>query len=538
MAGKDINIRIGATDAASKVLKKVSSNVSVMAKKAGEAAQRAGASMMRVGGSIAAAGGAITAGLGKAVFDFSEAGDALDKMSIRTGVSVEALSELSFAAQQSGTNIDQLSQAMFRSFRRVGNAAIAGGGPAARALEELNLNAKELSKLKPEKVFEKLTDALGGVANEAERNQLGFELFGDNFRQIQPLLSQGTDGIRELREEARRLGHNLTSEQAKAAADFTDAWSRVKNTLSGVKNQIGAALAPVLTRLADRTSAIVKLVINWVRNNPHLVKTLAAVAAAVTALGTTLVALGGFATAAGFALTGLGTVASGIGAVIAAALSPIGLAIAGATAAVAALSAAWLVVANDTGLLSAQIEALKDLFGVLKDAAVQTFAGISDAIKAGDWGLAMKIAMAGAKVAFFGGLHSIQQSFLKIWPLMWETAKEFFKRFAKLAIRSTGAVARAIANPTSGAMELTSLLASGALNTALDISRGGVGDFLEGKKRAAQVELDTLTEQASQKAKDREQGKKQDETNIKLQRLIDLSEESNRQQPLEVVTVP
>ena len=147
---------------------------------------------------IAAAATATVAAVVKLGKVFAAYGDKIGKMSIRTGVGAEALQELSYAAEITGTNIDSLSQAMFRARRRIGNMALGGGGPAARALETLGLNAKELSKEKPERQFMILVKALKSVGNEAERNQLAFEIFGDNFRQIQPLINAGADGIDKI----------------------------------------------------------------------------------------------------------------------------------------------------------------------------------------------------------------------------------------------------------------------------------------------------------------------------------------------------
>jgi len=74
-------------------------------KKFGESISSIGTSMMKAGGVIVAAFGAATA-------VFMKVGDDLDKMAARTGMSVEALSQLKFAAQQSGTSIEDVEKAV------------------------------------------------------------------------------------------------------------------------------------------------------------------------------------------------------------------------------------------------------------------------------------------------------------------------------------------------------------------------------------------------------------------------------------------
>ena len=74
---------------------------------------------------------------------FSEWGDSFDKMSGRTGMMVESLSELSFAAHQSGTDMETVERAVKFMQRTIGAAA--GGSSAAQAaLAKLGLTVEQL----------------------------------------------------------------------------------------------------------------------------------------------------------------------------------------------------------------------------------------------------------------------------------------------------------------------------------------------------------------------------------------------------------
>jgi len=194
---------------------------------------------------------------------FAAYGDKFGKMATRTRIGAEALQELSFAAQISGTNIDSLSQALFRARRRIGNMALGGGGPAARALETLGLNAKELAKMQPEKQFFKLISSLKAVGDEAQRNQLAFEIFGDNFRDIQPLIDAGADSIDNLRDRANRLGLVLSSREIKQAEELTDAFFEFGEVAKMAAIKIGAAFGPTLkmifTGLAEAIADLTKM---------------------------------------------------------------------------------------------------------------------------------------------------------------------------------------------------------------------------------------------------------------------------------------
>ena len=211
-------------------------------------------------GTAAIAAGAAIIKLGQ---QFAAYGDKFGKMATRTRIGAEALQELSFAAQISGTNIDSLSQALFRARRRIGNMALGGGGPAARALETLGLNAKELAKMQPEKQFFKLISSLKAVGDEAQRNQLAFEIFGDNFRDIQPLIDAGADSIDNLRDRANRLGLVLSSKEIKQAEELTDAFFEFGEVAKMAAIKIGAAFGPslkiIFTGLAEAIADLTKM---------------------------------------------------------------------------------------------------------------------------------------------------------------------------------------------------------------------------------------------------------------------------------------
>ena len=83
--------------------------------RAAQARMRAFAASARaIGTRLFASGALIAAPLIAAVKHFASAGDQLDKMAARTGISTNALSELGFAAEQSGTNLESIEKAVRR----------------------------------------------------------------------------------------------------------------------------------------------------------------------------------------------------------------------------------------------------------------------------------------------------------------------------------------------------------------------------------------------------------------------------------------
>lgn len=379
--------------------------------------RRFGSKLQNIGRTLTVVGATITAAFAGAVGSFASVGDKFDKMSARLGIGVETLSALSFAANQTGTDIDQLSQAMFRASRRIGNA-ITETGPAKRALDELGLSASELASLTPEDQFFRLVDALNAVTNEARRSQLGFEIFGDNWRQIKPLIDSGTDGIRAYMAEAKRLGIVLTTEQSKAAAEFTDALARVKFQLKFLAIGIGSQLAPALTDLLGFLKPIIAGITTWMKQNPGLVKGLAIAGVVLLTLGTALVVIGGAITLIAVAIKGL-AIAFGILA------NPITLIIALFAAATVAFFKFY--------------EPARKLIGKLFAFFKKVFGGIIDALMAGELALAGKIALTALHLAWRKGITALMEVWLglkqfvvNIWHGMIDEARTAWANFLDL----------------------------------------------------------------------------------------------------------
>ena len=117
-----------------------------------------GAGVMNIGTKLAGLGAAMTAPLLGAAKHFASYGDEVAKMSKRTGLSVEALSELRFVASQTGTEFSSLEMA-FRKMQR--SIYDAGRGLATQkdALAELGLTMSR----EDAQAAEEFTDAMDAL---------------------------------------------------------------------------------------------------------------------------------------------------------------------------------------------------------------------------------------------------------------------------------------------------------------------------------------------------------------------------------------
>jgi hypothetical protein len=357
-----------------------------------------GAAVRGLGTQMLALGAGIVAPLALAAKSFADTGSQLNDMAARTGVSVEALGELGYAAQQSGASLEDVEKAV-RTMQRTITAATNGSDQAATALDRIGLSAEALAGLKPEQQFAAIAAALARIENPTERAAAAMGVLGKSGTTLLPMVGD----LAALRAEARRLGVVMSGGQAKLADDLGDAFDRVKASLQGVANAVGTALAPVLLDLAAKVTGFLVGFREWIAQNQGLVVTILTVGAAVAGIGAGLIALGlavsgvsagigALASAASVA----GTVISALGAVIGALFSPIGLAIAG----VAALGA---VIVTQTTTGQQALGMLSGGFQTLQADAVDAWGGIADALAAGDIGLAAKIVWATLKLEWERG---------------------------------------------------------------------------------------------------------------------------------------
>jgi uncharacterized protein YidB (DUF937 family) len=264
----------------------------------GKSVTATGRSMMMLGAGIA---GPLLA----ASKVFATVGDDLAKLSDRTGIAVEELSTLKYAVGQSGGTMAEFETAI-------------------KKMQQTLAKSGEYSGMSPDEQFRAIAESISEIQDPAQRTAKAIEYFGRSGTRLLPMMLDGAKGINALQEEARSLGLQMSTEDAKAAVVFGDAMDKLKSVLGGVLVRVGAALAPALTKLSDALSAAGSKVAGFVDRNRELVIGLTAAGAAIVAAGAALVAIGATASAIGSVMT----------------------AIAGATAAVSGLRAAFLLLST------------------------------------------------------------------------------------------------------------------------------------------------------------------------------------------------
>lgn len=203
------------------------------------------------GASIAALGVGITA----LVLPVARVGDEFFKLSQKTGVSVEALTALDYAAKLSDVSTEGLTKGLQRLSVALFDSRFEGA-EGSKALQALGVAATDAhGQIRPtEAVLLDLAEKFAIMPDGADKAALAVKLFGKEGLAIIPFLNQGREGITALMEEAQRLGLVMSEDVARASEVFNDNLTRLSAIFEGVQRQIGAAVIPIL---ADFTEQVI-----------------------------------------------------------------------------------------------------------------------------------------------------------------------------------------------------------------------------------------------------------------------------------------
>lgn len=191
--------------------------------------------------------------------------DAIGVMAERTGVGVEAIQELRFAAEQADVPLEALESGLVRLNNRMGEAA--GGNQEAVALfDRLGVSVKDAegNMRSADDVLGDIADAMNNAGSAAERQAIGQDLLGKGFAQLAPMLAQGRAGLAATREEAQRLGLVLDAQMVRQAREAGDRLQVVGGIVETNFTRVLLALTPVIISVATALAQAGPAIAAWI----------------------------------------------------------------------------------------------------------------------------------------------------------------------------------------------------------------------------------------------------------------------------------
>ncbi len=246
-----------------------------------------GEDVSSLGTKFMALGAGIVSPLLAATKQFMSIGSQLVDMSARTGMTTNALSELGYAAGQTGAGIEEVEKSVRKMQKTIAEAAT-GGKAYVDALRAVGLKYSDLRGKSPEDQFMAIAEGINKIKDPTMKAAAAVEIFGRSGTMLVPMLSD----IKELRAEAVRLGLSMGKEQAEAADALGDAWDRLVASAKSISVAIGSALADNLTKTTNDIVAGIASIRKWINANGELLNTILKLGAAAVGIGASLFALG------------------------------------------------------------------------------------------------------------------------------------------------------------------------------------------------------------------------------------------------------
>ena len=196
-----------------------------------------------------------------AFWDASKAGaayaDDMLTMSTVTGLSTEQLQKYAYAADFVDTSLDTITGSLTKLTSSM-NKARDGEGDAAAVFAELGIAVTDANgQLRSANdVFDEALDALGGITNATERDAKAMTLFGKSAKELNPLITAGSDKLAKLGKEAEKTGNVLSGPALKALGAQQDAMDKMNKKVEALKNRFAAKLAPAMTKVFDTITRI------------------------------------------------------------------------------------------------------------------------------------------------------------------------------------------------------------------------------------------------------------------------------------------
>lgn len=187
--------------------------------------------------------------------------DEILTQSVVTGLSTEALQEYQYAAELVDVSLDTLTSSQAKMIRSM-DAARRGSKEQAEAFDKLGISVQNADGTlrDAQDVFGDAIDALGAISNETERDAIAMTIFGRSARDLNPLIKAGSDGLRELTQEAHDVGYVMGEEALDALGAVDDQLQRMNRSGEALKNQIAVGMAPAVENLMKKgTDLFVRL---------------------------------------------------------------------------------------------------------------------------------------------------------------------------------------------------------------------------------------------------------------------------------------
>ena len=244
----EAKVILTAQDATTAAFRNVERNMGSLQKQAGVTA----ASLKNLAGSfgLALGGTAVLNSLQRVVTQTIEFNDALANTATKTGMTVEQLSALQYAAKQADVEFSALSGALVKFNRGIAEAN-SGSKSSQQAFTQLGISLDTIRNTKPEQLFLLVAQRISELRSEADRTKAEIDLFGRSGSDLDPLFSQGAEGINRATAAAKELGAVISTEANQRVTELGDKADQLKSKWDAFATNLLGRSAPTIIKALD-----------------------------------------------------------------------------------------------------------------------------------------------------------------------------------------------------------------------------------------------------------------------------------------------
>lgn len=189
----------------------------------------------------------------------AEYADNILTMATQTGVSAEELQKYNAVAELVDVSTETMTKSMAKNIKSM-TSAQEGTGAMAEAYAKLGVSVTNAdgSLRDGETVYWETIDALKNVTDETERDSLAMELLGKSAQELNPLIAQGSEGIKAMGEEAVFMGAVLSEDALNALGAVDDEMQRFSSITGATGNILASAFAPAVSTVMTSVNELGK----------------------------------------------------------------------------------------------------------------------------------------------------------------------------------------------------------------------------------------------------------------------------------------
>ena len=178
----------------------------------------------------------------------AEYADNILTLSTQTGVSTENLQKYNAVAELVDVSTETMTKSMAKNIKSMTSAST-GTGTMAEAYKKLGVSVTNADGTlrDSETVYWETIDALKGVTDETERDSIAMSILGKSAQELNPLIAQGSEGIKGLGDEAVKMGAVLSEDALNSLGAVDDEIQRFGSISSATSNLLASAFAPAVS---------------------------------------------------------------------------------------------------------------------------------------------------------------------------------------------------------------------------------------------------------------------------------------------------